>query len=97
MMVPELGLDAIISATTEMMSTTIRPAHIISLSLALPLRNTGLYTSLAKALAAMSSWESAVDMDAASTADSSRPEITPGKILRTMVMKTREWPLIASS
>ena len=89
-MLPESGLEAISRATTEMISTTIRPAHIISLSLALPLRKTGLYTSLAKALAAISSWESAVDIDAASTADSSRPEMTPGKILRTMVINTRE-------
>ena len=78
------------SATTEMTSTTSRPAHIISLSLALPLRSTGLYTSLAKALAAIRSCESAVDMDAASTAESSRPEITP-------VMNTSEWPLMDSS
>ena len=96
-MLPELGLEAMSSATTEMMSTTMRPAHIISLSLALSLRKTGLYTSLAKALAAMRSWESAVDMDAASTAESSRPEMTPGNILRTMVMNTREWPLMDSS
>ena len=41
MMVPELGLEAISSATTAMTTTMIRPAQSISLSVAF-LRKTGL-------------------------------------------------------
>ena len=68
----------------EIARTTARPIHSISLSPALFLRRMGLYTSLAKADAEASSWESAVDMDAARMADKSTPEMTPGKILRTI-------------
>ena len=52
------------------------------------MRNTGLYTSLAKAEAEASSWESAVDIEAASMADSSTPEITGGKMRRVIWMNT---------
>ena len=39
----------------------------------------------------------AVLMEAANTPDSSTPEISAGKILRTMAMNTREFLLISSS
>ncbi len=98
MIEPALGFEAMMSAATEIPRTTIRPVHIISLSLALPfLMMTGLYTSLEKADEAASSWLSAVLMEAASTAERSIPEITPGKIFLTIWMKTREFSLIDSS
>ena len=97
MMEPASGSAAMSSATTAMASTTMRPAQSISLSLALSLRTTGLYTSLANAEAAARSWLSAVDMDAASTAESRMPEMMPGNRRRTMVMNTKELPLMASS
>ena len=91
MIEPALGFEAMMSAATEIPRTTIRPVHIISLSLALPFLMTGLYTSLEKADEAASSWLSAVLMEAASTAERSIPEITPGKIFLTIWMKTREF------
>ena len=94
MMVPLFGLEATIRAITAMMMTTTRPAHSISLSEA-SLRNTGLYTSLAKAEAEASSWESAVDMDAASMAESSMPEISAGKMARVIWMNTVEESVIS--
>ena len=94
---PALGFEAMMSAATAIPRTTIRPVHIISLSLALPFLMTGLYTSLENADEAASSWLSAVLMEAASTAESSIPEITPGKIFLTIWMKTREFSLIDSS
>ena len=97
MIEPALGFDAMMSAATEIPRTTIRPVHIISLSLALPFLMTGLYTSLENADEAASSWLSAVLMEAASTAERSIPEITPGKIFLTIWMKTREFSLIDSS
>ena len=60
------------------------------MSLALPLRTTGLYTSLAKALALARSWLSAVDMLAARMAESRMPEMSAGNSLRTIWMKTVE-------
>ena len=96
MIEPALGFEAMMSAATEIPRTTIRPVHIISLSLALPFLMTGLYTSLEKADEAASSWLSAVLMEAASTAERSIPEITPGKIFLTIWMKTREFSLIDS-
>lgn len=93
-MVPLEGLAAMSSATTEMASTTSRPAQSISRSELFPLRIIGLYTSLAKAAEAARSWESAVLMAAARMALSSRPERMlsqgPEKIARTMEMKTVE-------
>lgn len=76
-------------AMTAMMTTTMRPAQSISLSLAF-LRNTGLYTSLAKAEAEASSWESAVLIAAASMADSSRPLTSSREDVRTIVMNTTD-------
>ena len=97
MIEPALGFEAMMSAATAIPRTTIRPVHIISLSLALPFLMTGLYTSLENADEAASSWLSAVLMEAASTAERSIPEITPGKIFLTIWMKTREFSLIDSS
>ncbi len=89
MMVPLPGSAAISSAITEMTTTTMRPAHSISLSLAF-LRNTGLYTSLANAEAEASSCESQVLIAAARMAESSMPLTTAGNIVRTIVMNTTE-------
>ena len=97
MMVPLLGLEAIRSATMAMMSTTTRPIQNISLSLALPLRKMGLYTSLANADALASSWLSAVDMEAARMAESRIPLTTGGKMRRTIWMNTVELSSISPS
>ena len=51
---------------------------------------TGLYTSAAKAEALARSWLSAVDMLAARMAESRMPEMSAGKSLRTIWMKTVE-------
>ena len=51
-----------------------------------------------KELEATSSWESAVEMDAAMMAASSRPQMPAGKNLRDMAMKTSFWlPWVSSS
>ena len=97
MIEPVLGFEAMSSATAATPRTTSRPAQSISRSLTLFLRITGLYTSLAKAEAAERSWLSAVLIEAARTAESSTPEISPGKILRTIEIKTSELLLMASS
>ncbi len=96
-MLPARGESAIRRAMKEITSTTMRPAHSISLSADLFLRITGLYTSLAKAEAEDSSWLEAVLMEAASTPESKMPLMIAGKMLRTIAMKTREFLLIFSS
>ena len=87
--VPLFGFAAMSRAMTAMMTTTMRPAQSISLSLAF-LRNTGLYTSLAKAEAEASSCESQVLIAAARMAESSMPLTTAGNIVRTIVMNTTD-------
>ena len=94
MIVPLPGFEAISSAAMAIASTTKRPTQSISLSVLCPLRSTGLYTSLANALEAASSCESAVLIAPARMALSRRPETSPShgpeKILRTIVIKMVE-------
>ena len=97
MMEPAFGLEAMMRARRAITRTTTRPVQSISLSVVLPLRMRGLYTSLEKAEAAESSWLSAVDMAAARIADSRMPEMIDGKSWRTMLMKTRELLAMFSS
>lgn len=97
MMEPAFGFEAISSAMMEMASTTKRPAQSISFSAGLVLAQDRLVDVAGEGGGAARSWLSAVDMDAASTAESRMPEITPGKILRTIVMNTREFALMDSS
>ncbi len=94
MIVPLPGFEAMSSAAAAITSTTMRPTQSISLSVLCPLRITGLYTSLANALEAARSCESAVLIAPARMALSSRPEIRPShgpvKMRRTMAMKMVE-------
>ena len=94
MIVPESGLAAMITAMIEIRITAQRLIQNISFSLASPLRTMGLYTSAAREDAADSICADAVDMDAARMAASKIPEITAGKIARTIRINTREFTSI---
>ena len=84
-------------AITDSASTRTRPTISVSFSVAF-LRKKGLYRSAVKELDATSSWESAVEMEAAMMAASSRPQIPAGKNLRAMAMNTSFWlPTVSSS
>ena len=80
-----------------MMTTAIRPTIRTSFALA-SLRTMGWYRSEVKELDATSSWESAVETEAAMMAASRKPEMTGGKKRRAMTMKTVFWaPTVSSS
>mgnify|MGYP001648421798 CR=1 FL=1 len=82
---------AIRKAIADSISTRMRLTISVSFSVAF-LRKKGLYRSAVKELDATNSWESAVEMEAAMMAASSRPQIAAGKNLRDMAMNTNFWP-----
>ena len=69
------------------MTTAILPTMSVSQSVAFFLR-IGLYISAVKELDATSSWESAVETDAAIIAASRKPAMAGGKNLLAMAMNT---------